>query len=63
MELAKTGFFINTSVKDYACDIDTKVVLIDGQRLSELMIGYGSGVAQSTTHEINRLDTDCFESP
>jgi restriction system protein len=64
---AKKGIFITTSrftesAKDYARNIDTKVVLIDGKRLSELMIDHGVGVAHSTTYEIKSLDTDYFES-
>ena len=64
---AKKGIFITTarftsSAKDYVANIDTKVVLIDGARLTELMIDYGVGVARSTTYEIKSLDTDYFES-
>lgn len=64
---AKKGIFITTShftesAIDYARNIDTKVVLIDGKRLSELMIDHGVGVAHSTTYEIKSLDTDYFES-
>ena len=64
---AKKGIFITTShftktAKEYVKNIDTKVVLIDGARLTELMIDYGVGVAHSTTYEIKSLDTDYFES-
>ena len=64
---AKKGIFITTSrfsesAKEYVRNIDTKVVLIDGQRLSELMIDYGVGVAHRTTYEIKSLDSDYFES-
>ena len=64
---AKKGIFITTShftktATEYVTNIDTKVVLIDGQRLTELMIDYGVGVAHSTTYEIKSLDTDYFES-
>lgn len=64
---AKKGIFITPSrftesAKDYACNIDTKVVLIDGKRLSGLMIDHGVGVAHSTTYDIKSLDTDYFES-
>jgi restriction system protein len=38
------------------------VVLIDGNRLAELMIDYGVGVAHRTKYEIKSLDTDYFES-
>lgn len=62
---ARKGIFITTSrftqdARDYAGAIDTKVVLIDGKRLSELMIDYGVGVASRTTYEIKSLDTDYF---
>lgn len=64
---AKKGIFITTSqfantAKEYVRNIDTKVVLIDGNRLAELMIDYGVGVAHRTTYEIKSLDTDYFES-
>jgi len=64
---AKKGIFITTSrftesAKEYAFNIDTKIVLIDGQRLTDLMIDYGVGVAHRTTYEIKSLDTDYFES-
>jgi len=64
---AKKGIFITTSrftdtAIEYVRNIDTKVVLIDGQRLAQLMIDYGVGVAQRTTYEIKSLDTDYFES-
>ena len=64
---ARKGIFITTShftknAREYVKNIDTKVVLIDGQRLTELMIDYGVGVAHSTTYEIKSLDTDYFET-
>lgn len=62
---AKKGIFITTSrftndARDYARNIDTKVVLIDGSRLTELMIDYGVGVTSRTAYEIKSLDTDYF---
>jgi restriction system protein len=64
---ARKGIFITTSrftksAKDYVQNIDTTVVLIDGARLTELMIDYAVGVAHRTTYEIKSLDTDYFES-
>jgi restriction system protein len=64
---AKKGIFITTSrftesAIEYARNIDIKVVLIDGQRLTELMIDYGVGVAHRTTYDIKSIDTDYFES-
>ena len=62
---AKKGIFITTSrftddARDYVSNIDTKVVLIDGSRLTELMIDYGVGVTPRTTYELKSLDSDYF---
>jgi len=62
---AKKGIFITTSrftndAREYASNIDTKVVLIDGSRLTDLMIDYGVGVTLSTSYEIKSLDSDYF---
>ncbi|PKO08407.1 MAG: restriction endonuclease [Chloroflexi bacterium HGW-Chloroflexi-2] len=64
---AKKGIFITTSrftedAKNYVKNIDTKVVLIDGKRLSDLMIDYGVGVVNRTKYEIKGIDTEYFES-
>ena len=47
---ARKGIFITTSsfsqeAQDYASKIDKKVVLIDGNKLAELMIDNGVGVS------------------
>ena len=62
---AKKGIFITTSFFSsdairYASDIDTKVILIDGKRLAELMIDYNIGVNEVTTYRLKRLDSDYF---
>jgi restriction system protein len=62
---AKKGVFITTSdftkgAKDYVKKINSKVVLIDGKRLSELMIEYELGVTTIKTYKIKHLDTDYF---
>lgn len=62
---AKKGIFITTSFFSsdairYASDIDTKVILIDGKRLAELMIDYNIGVNEVTTYKLKRLDSDYF---
>lgn len=62
---AKKGIFITTTrfteeAKRYASNIDTKVVLIDGNRLANLMIDYSVGVAQQTSYDIKSLDSDYF---
>lgn len=64
---AKKGIFITTSrftddAHRYTDSIDTKIVLIDGQRLTELMIDSDVGVSSSTAYVIKSLDTDFFGS-
>jgi len=63
---AKKGVFLTTGTfsadaRGYVNTIDPKVVLIDGQRLSELMIDFGIGVTPAETYQVNRLDQDYFE--
>jgi restriction system protein len=62
---AKKGIFITTSsfsadAVAYVSSIDTKIVLIDGKRLAELMIDYDVGVTTVTTYELKRVDSDYF---
>jgi restriction system protein len=63
---AKKGIFITTSsfTKDaisYVPRNDTKIVLIDGVQLSQLMIDHNVGVAIQHLYEIKRIDNDYFE--
>ncbi len=62
---ARKGVFITTSsftkeARDYAERLDTKIVLIDGQRLVELMFEYNVGVSTVTSYEVKRIDHDFF---
>jgi len=62
---ARKGIFITTSVfskeaSDYAKGIDSKIILIDGQRLAELMIEHNVGVNPIASYEIKRIDSDYF---
>lgn len=63
---ARKGVFITTSfytadAVDYASRIDTKVVLIDGQKLSALMMDFDVGVSTTSTYVVKRIDSDYFE--
>jgi len=63
---AKKGVFITTSsytaeAIDYASRIDTKVVLIDGQLLANLMMDFDVGVSISASYIVKRIDSDYFE--
>ena len=40
----------------------SKIVLIDGSRLAELMIEFSVAVATDTTYTVKRIDNDFFES-
>ena len=62
---AKKGVFITTSTfsdgaVEFARSIESKIILIDGARLSELMIDHCVGVSNARVYEIRRLDLDYF---
>lgn len=63
---AKKGVFITTSsfsseARSYVEHIDPKVVLIDGEQLSALMIDWNVGVSPVAAYETKRIDFDYFE--
>jgi restriction system protein len=63
---AKKGVFITTSYFTEAAKIaadkslNYKIVLIDGERLAELMIEHNLGVSTAVTYELKKVDTDFF---
>jgi restriction system protein len=57
--LITTGTFTRDAM-DTAARIPKKIVLIDGERLAELMIEFNVGVAAKETHVIKRIDEDYF---
>lgn len=62
---AKKGVFITTShftneAIKYITSIDSKVVLIDGLQLAQLMIDYNIGVSVVSNYEIKRIDSNYF---
>lgn len=62
---ARKGIMLTTSTftkeaREYASKIDTRIVLIDGAQLVELMIDHGVGVTTVRSYEIKRVDTDYF---
>ena len=63
---AKKGVFMTTSyfTKEsitYAAQMDTKIVLIDGEKLSQYMVDYNLGVSVQNVYEIKKIDSDYFE--
>ena len=62
---ARKGIFITTSSfsKDaisFAENIEYRIVLIDGERLTEYMIDYGIGVTNIASYDVKRIDNDFF---
>jgi len=63
---AKKGIFITTSdfsreAVEYAEKIESKIVLIDGSMLWNLMIDYGIGVSKTASYQISKVDHDYFD--
>ena len=63
---AKKSVFITTSsfaktAIEYVKSIDPKVILIDGETLTNLMIEYNVGVTGIETYQIKKIDLDYFE--
>jgi restriction system protein len=62
---AKKGIFITASsfskeALEYSPKNETKIIMIDGIQLAELMIEYNIGVSNQQTYEIKRIDSDYF---
>jgi restriction system protein len=63
---AKKGIFITTSdfskeAIEYASRIDSKIVLIDGETLWNLLVDFGIGVSTVASYEVKRIDNDYFD--
>jgi restriction system protein len=62
---ARKGVLITTSnfspdAKDYVEKIEKKIVLIDGEQLSQLMIDHGIGVTEVASYAVKKVDHDYF---
>lgn len=62
---AKKGVFITTSIftenaHEYANKIESKIVLIDGSKLAELMLEHNIGATIEKTYYIKKIDSDYF---
>lgn len=63
---ARKGVFLTTScfTKDaveYASHIESKIILIDGEQLSRLMVEHNVGVSTVGQYEVKKLDSDYFD--
>ena len=62
---SRKGVFISTSsfskqAIDYTKNIESKIILIDGEQLSQLMIDFNLGVTLENVFEIKKIDSDFF---
>src|SRR5262245_35040564 len=63
---ATKGIFLTTSAftreaEEYAQRIGTRIILVDGRRLANLMFEYNVGVLPRNTYTVKSLDGDYFE--
>ena len=63
---ARKGVFITSSsfskeARDFATGLDSKLILIDGEELANLMLETGIGVTIVQTYTLVRVDEDYFE--
>ena len=63
---ATKGVFVTTSkfsaeAIQFARHLTQRIILIDGQRLTELMIEHGVGVRLNRAIEFKKLDEDYFD--
>lgn len=63
---AKKGIFMTTSdfskeARSYVETIDSKIILIDGKTLAELMIEHNIGVTPLSEYKVKRIDSDYFD--
>jgi len=62
---ARKGVFITISLFtrdaiDYAANLESKVILIDGRQLAQLMVDFNIGVTRVSSYEVKRIDNDYF---
>lgn len=64
---ARKGVFITTSsfsreAEEYSSIIDTRIILIDGERLTSLMVDHNVGVSTVGQYEVKKIDSDYFDN-
>jgi restriction system protein len=63
---ARKGVMITTSqftkeAKEYVKIIEKRIILIDGDKLTQLMIDFGVGVSEIQTYTLQKIDSDYFD--
>lgn len=62
---SKKGIFITTSnfskdAIEFVKTVDSKIILIDGEKLAKLMFEHNVGFEQGDTYQLKRIDEDFF---
>jgi restriction system protein len=55
-----TASSFSPDARSYAAGVSPRVILIDGERLAELMIDHNVGVSDRETYAVKRVDRDYF---
>lgn len=55
-----TASSFSSDARDFAANVSPRVILIDGERLAELMIDHDVGVSGRETYSVKRVDRDYF---
>lgn len=63
---ARKGVFITTSgftkeAMEYASSIESKIILISGEKLASLMAQHNVGVTVAGKYEVKKIDSDYFD--
>ena len=63
---ARKGVMITTSqftkeAKEYVKIIEKRIILIDGDKLTQLMIDFSVGVSEIQTYTLQKVDSDYFD--
>jgi len=63
---ARKGIFITTSsfpksAFEFVESIEHKIILIDGERLTDLMFEFNVGLSKQSLYEVKKIDSDYFE--
>lgn len=63
---ARKGIFITTSsfpqsAFEFVNSIEHKIILIDGETLTDLMFEFNIGLSTQSTYEVKKIDSDYFE--
>lgn len=59
--LVTTSSFSRKAI-EYAERLMKRIILIDGDQLTRLLVEYGVGVRTSSVYEVKRIDEDYFET-